>query len=111
MVTISREPIGYANGWRYEIIASVPHDRAMHLLDKYIRSGGGHASFGTYHKDVLHISLNDTDPEFAPHLAKVVEVCTELENTSIGKLETEINELQSKRIAMIKKNRGKYAKC
>jgi hypothetical protein len=106
MVTIYREPIGYEDGWSYEITAAVPHDWASKKFHSI--SGHGHSGLGTYDSDVTHISLNDTDPEFEKHLAWIVVECADMENKSIGKIDVEIHNLQVQRNALVKKNRGKY---
>jgi len=108
MVTITREPIGYCDGWSYEITAYVPHDWASKKFNKI--NGHGHSSITTAYDDVTLFSLNDTDPKFEEHLAWLIKECTEMENHAIGKIEVQISELQAKRVTLIKRNRGKYAR-
>jgi hypothetical protein len=101
MVEIYIKPIGYEEGRSYNITAVVPHGWASEKFD--FLAGHGHASIGTYHKDVTHISLNDTDPEFEKHLVYIIVECAIKEDDLVAKIDLEIQILQNKRNVIVEK--------
>lgn len=82
----------------YRVVARVPHEWASKTFSKISGNGVG---LTTAYKDITVFHLSDDHPEFEKLLTTVITKCADKEKDSIGTLDDQIRDLETKRAALL----------